>query len=85
MEKNFMKRIVVDPKIMVGKPVIRGTRVAVYEIVNRIAQCQTFEEIMDDLEITKYDIQAALMYAGNLVEGEDVFPVIVGSKHEIPR
>jgi len=80
-----MKRIVVDPKIMVGKPVIRGTRVAVYEIVNRIAQCQTFEEIMDDLEITKYDIQAALMYAGNLVEGEDVFPVIVGSKHEIPR
>ena len=80
-----MRRIVVNPKVMVGKPVIRGTRIAVYEIVNRIAQGQTFEEIMDDLEITKDDIKAALTYAGQLVEGEDVFPVIVGSKHEISR
>lgn len=83
MEKDFMKRIVVNPKIMVGKPVIRGTRVAVYEIVNRVAQGWTFKEIIEDLEIAKEDIQAALMYACQLVEGEDVFPMIVGSKHEV--
>ena len=83
MEKDFMKRIVVNPKIMVGKPVIRGTRVAVYEIVNRVAQGWTFKEITEDLEITKEDIQAALMYAGQLVEGEDIFPMIIGSKHEV--
>lgn len=78
-----MKRIVVNPKVMVGKPVIKGTRVAVYEIINRVAQGQTFEEIIEDLEITKEDIEAALIYAGQLVEGEEIFPAIVGSKYEV--
>ena len=76
MEKDFMKRIVVNPKILVGKPIIRGTRVAVYEIVNRIAQGQTFDEVAEDLEITREDVKAALIYAGNLAEGEEIFPVI---------
>lgn len=76
MEKDFMKRIVVNPKVMVGKPVIKGTRVAVYEIVRRVAQGWTFKEIAEDLDITDDDIRAALMYAENLLEGEDIFPVI---------
>ena len=77
MEKHLLKRIVVDPKVLVGKPVIRGTRVAVHEVINRVAQGQTFKEISEDLEITKDDIKAALMYAGQVVEGEDIFPAIV--------
>lgn len=85
MGKDFIKRIVVDPKIMVGKPIIKGTRIAVYEIINRIAQGQTFKEITEDLEITIDDIKASLAYAGQLVEGEEIFPVIVGSKHEVSR
>jgi uncharacterized protein (DUF433 family) len=85
MKKDFMERIVVNPKVMVGKPVIRGTRVAVYEIINRIAQGQTIEEITDDLEITKEDVKAALIYAGQLVEGEEIFPVVIGNKHEVSR
>ena len=76
MEEDFMKRIVVNPKVMVGKPVIRGTRVAVYEIVRRVAQGWTFKEITEDLDITDDDIRAALMYAENLLEGEDIFPMI---------
>lgn len=77
MEEDFMKRIVVNPKVMVGKPVIKGTRVPVYEIVERVAQGQTFEEILEDFpRITKEDVKAALMYAGKLVEGEEIFPVI---------
>ena len=76
MEKDFIKRIVVNPKIMVGKPVIRGTRIAVYEVVGRVAQGQTFKEITEDLDITNDDIKAALMYAKNLLEGEDIFPLI---------
>ena len=81
MEKDFMKRIVVNPKIMVGKPVIKGTSVAVYEIVARVAQGQTFKEIAEDLDITDDDIRAALMYAEKLLEGEDIFPVI--GSHEV--
>jgi len=80
--EDLMKRIVVDTKVMVGKPVIKGTRITVYEIVHRVAEGQTFEEIIEDLEITKGDIKAALMYAEKLLEGEEIFPVIV-NKREI--
>ena len=65
MEKDFMKRIVVDPKIMVGKPIIRGTRITVYEIVRRVSQGQAFREITEDLEISENDIKAALVCAGD--------------------
>ena len=80
-----MRRIVVNPKVMVGKPVIKGTRVAVYEIVNRVAQGWTFQEILEDFpRITEDDIRAALMYAGKLVEGEEIFPEIINDKHAVP-
>ncbi len=82
MEKDFMKRIVVNPKILVGKPVIKGTRVAVYEIVARVAQGWTFNDIAKDLDVTDKDIRAALMYAEKLLEGEEIFPLI--EKHEVP-
>ena len=79
-----MKRIVVNPKILVGKPVIRGTRVAVYEIVARVAQGWTFDEILEDFpRITREDITAALMYAEKLVEGEEIFPEIISDKHAV--
>ena len=81
MEKDFIKRIVVNQNILVGKPVIKGTRVAVYEIVNRVAQGQTFKEIMEDLDITEDDVRAALLYAGQLLEGEEIFPTI--ERHEV--
>lgn len=84
MEKEILRRIVVDQKVLVGKPVIKGTRIPVYEIVTRVAQGWTFEEIIEDYpRITKKDIKAALMYASELVEGEDVFPIIEKSKHAV--
>lgn len=76
---DLMRRIVVDPKVMVAKPVIKGTRVTVYEIINRIAQGQSFEAIEEDLEITQDDIKAALTYAGSLANDEEIFPLIAGS------
>ena len=83
MEKDFMKRIVVNPKILVGKPVIKGTRVPVYEIVRRVAQGWAFVEISQDLDIKDDDIRAALMYAEKLLEGENIFPVM--ESHEVPN
>ena len=79
-----MKRIVVNPKVLVGKPVIKGTRIPVYEIVARVAQGWTIEEILDDYpRINRADIKAALMYAEKLVEGEEIFPIVVKGKHAI--
>lgn len=85
MEKGFMKRIMVDPKIMVGKPIIKGTRITVEAIVRRVAQGMTFDKILEDYPyITKEDIKAALFYAQSLVAGEEIFPVIV-DKHAVSR
>ena len=79
MESVLLKRIIVDPKIMAGKPVIRGTRIPVDAIIHRVAQGEQIADILRDYpKITKQDIKAALEYARSLVMGEDVLPVIKG-------
>jgi len=77
MENRLLKRIIVDPRIMVGKPVIRGTRIPVDVIIHRIALGDTIEKLLEDYpKITRLDIKAALEYAESLVRGEDVLPQI---------
>lgn len=62
---DFTERIVVDPKILTGKPVIRGTRIPVSLILNLIAFGGTFASIVEDYPIlTEEDIRAAILYAG---------------------
>lgn len=57
------KRIVINPKIMVGKPVINGTRIPVDTIVRQLAQGVTQEEILEDYpNLEKEDIKAALKF-----------------------
>lgn len=71
-------RIVIDPKIQHGKPVIRGTRVPITRIVGGIAGGMTKEEIMKEYEVTDEDIRAALAYANELVEKEEFRALPVG-------
>ena len=68
-------RIVVDPKILHGKPVIRGTRVPVTLIVGGLAGGMTFEDIQREYEVGPEDIRAALEFAGQLVEQETFHPL----------
>ena len=71
-------RITTDPKVMLGKPVIRGTRVPVELIVRMAGQGIAEEEILREYpRLTKDDIRAALTYAAEVVAGEDVFPIPV--------
>jgi uncharacterized protein (DUF433 family) len=73
-EKALLKRIVADPKIMWGKPVIRGTRLTVEIIVEKIAYGATFEEIEKDYPfITTDDIRAALLYAAKSLSREEMY------------
>ncbi|HLD80559.1 MAG TPA: DUF433 domain-containing protein [archaeon] len=69
-------RITLDSRVMTGKPVIRGTRVPVDLIVRLIAQGKTFDEVLSDYpQLTRKDIQAALEYASQLMDAEQVFPL----------
>jgi uncharacterized protein (DUF433 family) len=68
-------RIVIDPEIQHGKPVIRGTRVPVARIVGGLAGGMTEEEITREYEVSGEDIRAALAYAAQLIESEVFHPL----------
>lgn len=62
-------RIVRDPGILVGKPVVRGTRIPVSLILNYIEHGRTVEELIDDYPVlTKEDVEAAVAYAKQRAE-----------------
>lgn len=59
-----MDRITMDPEVMVGKPVIKGTRITVQLIVQLLANGATETEMLNDYpDLKKEDIKAALLYA----------------------
>lgn len=73
-EKALLRRIVINPKIMLGKPVIRGTRLTVQMIVEKVAYGATFDDIKKDYPfITADDVRAALLYAAKSLAHEEVY------------
>ena len=66
MEKQMGEDLIIsDPTIMVGKPAIRGTRVTVELILNKLAANQTIDLILEDYpHLTREGIQAAIRFAG---------------------
>ncbi len=64
------ERIVIDPGIQHGKPVIRGTRVTVSRIVGGLAGGMSMDEVASEYGVNREDILAALAYANELVETE---------------
>ena len=73
-EKKLLKRIVIDPKIMLGKPVIKGTRLTVELVLEKVAYGETVEDLRRDYPfLTEDDIRAALLYAAKRLAHEEVF------------
>ncbi|OYT55084.1 MAG: antitoxin [Candidatus Altiarchaeales archaeon ex4484_2] len=71
MEEQLRNRIVVNPGVMAGKPVIKGTRIPVDAIIHRIADGMSIDEIVEDYpNLKKEDVKAALEYSADLVRGE---------------
>lgn len=65
----YQKRIIQDPKILVGKPVVKGTRIPVELVLAKLADNPDIDELMADYpRLTKEDIKACLEYAKVLVE-----------------
>lgn len=70
-----MARVITDPKIMHGKPVIKGTRVPVDVVLGSLIGGMTYEEIEKEYAVKREDIIAAIEYAAKFVIGEEVRPL----------
>lgn len=75
MDEQLVQRIALDPEVMAGKPVIRGTRIPVELIVRMLAQGIPESEILQEYpRLRSEDLRAALVYAAQTLAHEDVFP-----------
>ncbi|MBI3950200.1 MAG: DUF433 domain-containing protein [Acidobacteria bacterium] len=73
---NWQDHITIDPAILVGKPVIKGTRLAVEFIVDLLAQGWSEADILRNYPgLTREDIQACLTYASAVLRSEKVYPL----------
>lgn len=75
---DWNERIVVNPKVLVGKPIIKGTRLAVEFILELLAERWTHEQILKNYpQLSQEDIWAVLQYAAETVKQEQVYPLPV--------
>ena len=72
-----MDGIVIDEKVRFGKPVVKGTRVSVDEVLGALAGGMTYEEIEKEYGVTKEGVKAALQYATEVISEEQVGAVKV--------
>ncbi len=72
-------RIEINPRVMMGKPIVRGTRITVELILRKISEGSTEQDLLDAYpRLTSDDIRAAIRYAADTVAHEEI--VIMGSK-----
>ncbi len=75
---NIAQHIEINPKIMMGKPVIKGTRISVELILEKLSAGESEEDILiAHPHITKEDIKAALLFAAQSLKGEKIYPVTI--------
>ena len=78
--EDVLGRIVIDPKVMVGKPVIRGTRVPVELILGLLGKGASFDDILRGYpRVTKEDIYACLLFAQQAINNSLYVPPIVAA------
>jgi len=76
-DEQLLERIVLNPKVMVGKPVIRGTRLTVDFILNLLAHGATESEILNEYKgLTLEDIQACFLFATNSLKNTEFMPLM---------
>ena len=78
MVDDIKNRITIDPKVMVGKPTIRGLRITVEQILKALSKGVTTNELLEDYpELEQEDINAVLSYAAEIISEEKVYPIAV--------
>jgi uncharacterized protein (DUF433 family) len=77
--EELLGRITIDPGVMVGKPTIRGMRITIEQILKSLAGGVTMDALLKDYpELEMADLQAALLYASDIVSDEKVFAIQTG-------
>ncbi|OGL42761.1 MAG: hypothetical protein A2161_08960 [Candidatus Schekmanbacteria bacterium RBG_13_48_7] len=77
-DEELLERIVLNPKVMTGKPVIRGTRLTVDYILNLLAHGATEKEILTEYQgLTEEDIRACYLFATKTLKDTDFMPLAV--------
>ena len=73
---NWQERITLDPKVLTGKPIIRGTRIAVEFVIDLLGRGWTIDQVLKEYDhLTAEDIQASLAYAAETLKSERVYLV----------
>jgi len=70
--QRIAPRIVVDPDVRFGRPIVEGTRVPVELVIGKLAGGMTIEEVCAEYELAREDVHAALSYAANVLAQEQV-------------
>jgi uncharacterized protein (DUF433 family) len=79
-------RIEINPKIRMGKPVIRGTRIPVELLLRKLSEGATHEDLLDAYpRLTRADIQAAIAYAADSISHEETTLVVGPAPKRAPR
>jgi uncharacterized protein (DUF433 family) len=77
-DDKLLERITLDPRVLAGKPVVRGTRLSVDSILNQLAHGATAEELVAEYAgLAKEDIQACLLFASRSLDDTDFMPLMV--------
>lgn len=75
----MMERIEMNPNILSGKPVIKGTRIPVYLILDMLAEGLTINDLLQEYpELEEEDVKAAIKYASRLLSKEELYEVSAG-------
>jgi uncharacterized protein (DUF433 family) len=76
MTENWRNKITVNPKILAGKPIIKGTRISVELILDLLANGWTTEQTLENYpQLKREDITAVLKYATEILKEERVYPL----------
>ena len=79
-DQELLKRISLDPKVMLGKPVVRGTRLTVEYVLGRLAHGTTASDLVEEYAgLSTDDIAACLLFAGHSLSDTDYFPLAQAS------
>jgi len=77
-DQDLLERITLNPRVMAGKPIIKGTRLTVEYILNLLAHGATTEDVLEEYQgLKREDIQACFLFATRSLSDTDFMPLIV--------